>query len=72
MPSKVSHRVRNSAVLLSSGNMAPKKPVDKLADNLKGLVIGASGTIPGYQHGMFLLKSKQSRIKRERFFLDII
>ncbi|KAJ5262987.1 hypothetical protein N7524_008292 [Penicillium chrysogenum] len=31
--------------------MASKKPVDKLADNLKGLVIGASGTIPGYQHG---------------------
>ncbi|KGO68804.1 hypothetical protein PITC_076860 [Penicillium italicum] len=31
--------------------MASKKPVDKLADNLKGLVIGASGAIPGYQHG---------------------
>ncbi|KAJ6185653.1 hypothetical protein N7519_006954 [Penicillium mononematosum] len=30
--------------------MASEKPVDKLADNLKGLVIGASGTIPGYQH----------------------
>ncbi|KAJ5958351.1 uncharacterized protein N7479_005501 [Penicillium vulpinum] len=30
--------------------MASNKPVDKLADNLKGLVIGASGTIPGYQH----------------------
>ncbi|KAF7528877.1 hypothetical protein PCG10_009591 [Penicillium crustosum] len=31
--------------------MTSNKPVDKLADNLKGLVIGASGTIPGYQHG---------------------
>ncbi|KAJ5602726.1 hypothetical protein N7537_005682 [Penicillium hordei] len=30
--------------------MTSNKPVDKLADNLKGLVIGASGTIPGYQH----------------------
>ncbi|CAG8027222.1 unnamed protein product [Penicillium nalgiovense] len=30
--------------------MVSEKPVDKLADNLKGLVIGASGTIPGYQH----------------------
>lgn len=32
--------------------MTTNKPVDKLADNLKGLVIGASGPIPGYQHGM--------------------
>ncbi|KAJ5507466.1 hypothetical protein N7527_009609 [Penicillium freii] len=31
--------------------MTSNKPVDKLADNLKGLIIGASGTIPGYQHG---------------------
>ncbi|CAG8259299.1 unnamed protein product [Penicillium nalgiovense] len=30
--------------------MVSEKQVDKLADNLKGLVIGASGTIPGYQH----------------------
>ncbi|EKV12877.1 hypothetical protein PDIG_31040 [Penicillium digitatum PHI26] len=31
--------------------MTSNKPVDKLADNLKGLVIGASGTTPGYQRG---------------------
>ncbi|KAJ5851082.1 hypothetical protein N7455_010938 [Penicillium solitum] len=31
--------------------MTSNKPVDKLADNLKGLIIGASGIIPGYQHG---------------------
>ncbi|CAI7638229.1 unnamed protein product [Penicillium discolor] len=31
--------------------MTSNKPVDKLADNLKGLIIGASGPIPGYQHG---------------------
>ncbi|KXG49796.1 uncharacterized protein PGRI_057640 [Penicillium griseofulvum] len=31
--------------------MASDKPVEKLADTLKGLVIGASGTIPGYKHG---------------------
>ncbi|KAJ5360622.1 hypothetical protein N7517_009813 [Penicillium concentricum] len=27
------------------------KPIDKLTGDMKGLVIGASGTIPGYQHG---------------------
>lgn len=60
--------------------MTSNKPVDNLADNLKGLVIGASGTIPGYQHGMLFLKSKRSQthIERERErdrdkqFLDII
>jgi hypothetical protein len=26
------------------------KETDKLMDSLKGLVIGASGNIPGYQH----------------------
>ncbi|CAI7604463.1 unnamed protein product [Penicillium glandicola] len=31
--------------------MSSNKPMDKLTDALKGLVIGASGTIPGYQHG---------------------
>jgi poly [ADP-ribose] polymerase len=35
--------------------MASNKAVEKLADTLKGLVIGASGTIPGYKHGMFPL-----------------
>lgn len=55
-----------SVVYFPSGKMASNKPVDKLADNLKGLVIGASGTIPGYQHGMFSLISKQIYRKRER------
>jgi hypothetical protein len=31
--------------------MASNKLVDKLADNLKGLVIGVSGNIPGLLHG---------------------
>ncbi|KAJ5198874.1 hypothetical protein N7472_004078 [Penicillium cf. griseofulvum] len=31
--------------------MASNQPVEKLADHLKDLVIGASGTIPGYKHG---------------------
>ncbi|KAJ5795055.1 Peptidase S10 serine carboxypeptidase [Penicillium paradoxum] len=30
--------------------MAPNQLVDKLSDTLKGLVISASGNIPGYQH----------------------
>lgn len=46
--------------------MTSNKPVDRLADNLKGLIIGASGTIPGYQHGMLFLKSKRSHTHRER------
>jgi poly [ADP-ribose] polymerase len=31
--------------------MASNKPVDNLVDSLKGLVIGASGNIPGHLHG---------------------
>jgi hypothetical protein len=32
-------------------NKEADKETDKLMDSLKGLVIGASGNIPGYQHG---------------------
>jgi hypothetical protein len=32
-----------------------KNPIEKLTDSMKGLVIGASGKIPGYRHGMYLL-----------------
>lgn len=53
-------------ILFSSGKMTSNKPVDKLADNLKGLIIGASGPIPGYQHGMLFLKSKRSHTQRYR------
>ncbi|KAJ5512376.1 hypothetical protein N7463_001928 [Penicillium fimorum] len=31
--------------------MASNEPRGKLTDDMKGLVIGASGIIPGYQHG---------------------
>lgn len=39
--------------------MASNQGVDSLVTDLKGLVISASGNIPGYQHGMsFLAHSK--------------
>lgn len=37
---------------LQSAEMSSEKTVDKLADGLKDLVIGASGNIPGYPHGI--------------------
>lgn len=37
--------------ILLHREMAPNTPVDKLADNLKSLVISASGNIPGFSHG---------------------
>jgi poly [ADP-ribose] polymerase len=56
--------------------MASNKPVDKLADGLKGLVIGASGNIPGHLHGcssqLDSLSIYQLLMKSFRFHLDQI
>jgi len=49
-------------VIILWGEMASNKPVDKLVNNLKGLIIGASGNIPGIPHGISFQSSLKSAV----------